>query len=489
MNEELSQNKYLLIHPEDNVLVVLEENGSIEFGHKIARYDIARGQNIIKYGSPIGIATANIARGDWVHTHNVRSALKPAASFQYSPQSTDPAINVSLTDNYFAGYRRNSGKVGIRNEIWIVPTVGCVNRTAEKLAAYGQKVIQEKNIASIDSVQAWTHPYGCSQLGEDHINTRKILAGLAAHPNAGGVLLLGLGCENNQMEPLLTENILQDRENLQSLVVQEVSDELARGRQLIDLLIKKAANASREKCAVSDLIVGLKCGGSDSFSGLTANPLLGRFSDWLTTCGGSVVLSEIPEFFGAEEKLLNRSANREIFTSFTSLLQSFRDNFTRNNLPVYENPSPGNRRGGITTLEEKSLGCVEKAGQAAVKDILNYGEQIKNRGLAILEGPGNDIVACTAMAAAGAQLLLFTTGRGTPLGGPVPTVKIASNADLSRQKPHWIDLTAWPPVISNPKLDNNLINLVINLASGLCKTRNEENNYREISIYKHGITL
>lgn len=491
MNKQPSGNNFLLIHPDDNVLVQLGQGGETEFGHKVARHDIAIGEKVIKYGSSIGTASRRINRGEPVHSHNLTSALKPDDSFTYNPRYPMAGEAVPLEKHFFAGYRRSDGKIGIRNEIWIIPAVGCVNRTAEKLAQYGREQIIRDNIDSVDTVQAWIHPYGCSQLGDDHVNTRKTLAALAAHPNAAGVLLLGLGCENNQMDQLLAENVLRQRPNLQTLIAQETSDELAAGKKMVDRLLSEAAGARREKCPASDLVVGLKCGGSDALSGLTANPLLGRFSEWLVAQGGSVLLTEIPEFFGAEQQLLDRSENLEVYSKFSALLRSFREDFARNNLPVYENPSPGNKQGGITTLEEKSLGCVQKAGQVRVADILAYGEQIKKKGLSIVEGPGNDIIACTALAAAGAQLLLFTTGRGTPLGGPVPTVKIASNPDLAKRKPHWIDLTASPPQAeSRSEADSGeLIRLVLDLAGGRYHSRNEMYDYREISIFKKGVTL
>jgi altronate hydrolase len=487
----------LLIHPSDNVLVIVgHPAGGIPVGHKIARRAIRAGETIIKYGDPIGIASQDIAPGEWVHVHNLRTNLAEDRVFRWEPAVRDqpaaPVIKDETRSDSFAGYRRADGQVGIRNEIWVIPTVGCVNKTAEKLAGLAMAQISQGSWTGIDGVFCFTHPYGCSQLGEDHAQTRRILADLVRHPNAGAVLVLGLGCENNQISGMQEELGAPDPERVAFLAVQDVGDELAAGMAILERLAAKAGLAERQPCLLQDLVIGLKCGGSDAFSGLTANPLLGRFSEWLTGLGGKAILTEIPEMFGAEHLLLGRAASRPVFDQLNTLVHDFRDYYVRHGLPVYENPSPGNKAGGISTLEEKSLGCTQKAGLSTVADVIPYGGRVRCPGLTILEGPGNDIVACTALAAAGAQIILFTTGRGTPLGGPVPTLKVASNQALAAEKPHWIDLDASPALSGQAacdELDQTLVRLVLDLAGGKRQTRNEQNGYREIAIFKDGVTL
>ncbi|HBP37922.1 MAG TPA: altronate hydrolase [Clostridiales bacterium] len=490
----------LLIHPADNVQVVLDrpENG-VPVGHKIARQAIPAGSPVIKYGDPIGIARQDIADGEWVHTHNLRSGLSAAyesaptlaGRFEQPRQPAD-ADSGDKAAASFDGYLRRDGQVGIRNEIWIIPTVGCVNHTAEKLAALGQARLAAGAWNGVDGVYCFPHPYGCSQLGADHAQTRRILADLIGHPNAGGVLVLGLGCENNQISGLQEELGSWDPDRVAFLAAQDVPDELGAGIVLLERLAAHCASSGRQSCPWSSLVIGLKCGASDAFSGLTANPLLGRLTDRLAGAGARVLLTEVPEMFGAEHLLLGRAASPEIHSRLDRLFRDFRDYYTRHGQPVDENPSPGNKAGGITTLAEKSLGCTQKAGQATVEDVIRYGGRVRRPGLTILEGPGNDPVACTALAAAGAQLILFTTGRGNPLGGPVPTLKISSNQQLADRKPHWIDLDAGPALLgqsARDQLDQELLRLVLAVAGGQSQTRSEINGYREIAIFKDGVTL
>ncbi len=456
----------MLINKLDNVEVNLSD------GHKYAARDIGCGENIIKYGQPIGHATADIKKGEHVHTHNVKTNLSGKLEYKYEPLLY-PAEKVDDVPT-FMGYRRKNGKVGIRNDIWIVNTVGCVNKTAQLIA--------EKTGAKY-----FPHPFGCSQLGGDMEITQKILAGLVNHPNAGGVLVLGLGCENNNIDvfrPFLNNF---DTERVRFLVAQEHEDEVAEGVKIVEELKAIAARDKRVQISVSELVVGLKCGGSDAFSGITANPLVGRFCDRLTAMGGACVLTEVPEMFGAEHLLMQRCENEEVFCKAVDLINNFKDYYERHNQVIYENPSPGNKKGGITTLEEKSLGCTQKGGLSTVVDVLGYGDKVKKKGLSLLDGPGNDIVAVTNLTAAGAHLVLFTTGRGTPLGGAVPTIKIATNHNLATRKANWIDFDASPALEGKP-LTDELLNYVIAVASGE-KTKNELNGYEEISIFKDGVVL
>ena len=456
----------MIINKLDNVEVNLEN------GHKYAICDINKGENIIKYGNPIGHATEDIKCGDHVHTHNVKTNLSGNLEYTYEPEFTP--IEKIDSDKTFMGYVRENGDVGIRNEIWIINTVGCVNKVAKRLA-------------EICGVFCFEHPFGCSQLGDDHETTQLILRGLVNHPNAGGVLVLGLGCENNNIAEF--KKVLGDYnpDRVKFLNTQDCEDEISEGIKLIDELENYVAKFERKPVSVSKLKLVLKCGGSDGFSGISANPLVGRLSDKLISMGGSCVLTEVPEMFGAEHLLMKRCRTREVFDKTVALINGFKDYFTRHNQVIYENPSPGNKAGGITTLEEKSLGCIQKGGMSEVVDVLQIGDVLTENGLSLLDGPGNDIVAITNLTAAGVHMVLFTTGRGTPVGAPVPTVKISTNKTLAEKKKNWIDFDASPTLYGN-ELTDEFFDYIISVASG-SETANEKNNYREISIFKDDITL
>ena len=445
---------------------------NLENGHKYALTDIKKGENIIKYGNPIGHATEDIRKGDHVHTHNVKTNLCGNLEYEYDHKVFD--IPYSKDERTFMGYVRENGDVGIRNEVWIVNTVGCVNKVAER-------------IATATGAYHFPHPFGCSQLGDDQAITQKILKGMVNHPNAAGVLVLGLGCENNNIDLFRTVLGEIDERRVRFLIAQEHEDEVAEGIRIVEELKEYAKTFKRTSVSVSKLRVGLKCGGSDGYSGITANPLVGRFSDKLISAGGSCVLTEVPEMFGAEHLLMQRCENREVFDKTVSLINDFKDYYTRHNQVIYENPSPGNKKGGITTLEEKSLGCVQKGGLSPVVDVLDYGDTVRRQGLSLLNGPGNDIVAITNLMAAGCHLILFTTGRGTPVGSAVPTVKIATNHSLAERKAGWIDFDASPTLDGNP-LEDELYDYVIRVAEGE-ETKNEIHGYKEISIFKDGVTL
>ena len=460
-------------------MIVINEKDNVEInladGHKYARRDIKVGENIIKYGWPIGHAVCNISRGEHVHTHNVKTNL--SGSVQYCYNRVDYGIVRKDTDKTFQGYVRPNGDVGIRNEIWIVNTVGCVNKIAQSLAKE-------------TGAYCFEHPFGCSQLGDDQKITQLILRGLVNHPNAAGVLVLGLGCENNNIS--VFKNILgeYDEKRVRFLNCQDVDDEIAEGKRIISELKNYADGFKREKVPVSKLRIGLKCGGSDGYSGISANPLVGTVSNKLISYGGSCVLTEVPEMFGAEHLLMERCETREIFDKTVALVNNFKKYYENHGQVIYENPSPGNKAGGITTLEEKSLGCVQKGGFCPVTDVLDYGGSVRKGGLSLLNGPGNDIVAVTNLAAAGVHMILFTTGRGTPLGAPVPTVKIATNSALACKKSGWIDFDS-SVVLSGTSMDDasdNLMEYILSVASG-GQTKNEINGYREISIFKDGVTL
>jgi altronate hydrolase len=494
-------NKTIQLDQLDNVVVALDDfeagyqfdhhgktvvlKSAISRGHKIAVSFIASGQNVIKYAYPIGHATQNIEVGEHVHSHNMETNLDGLIEYNYKPKFDDVVLDDKAL--IFKGFRRKNGEVGIRNEIWVVPTVGCVNGIGEKMI---QSLRREIADLKVDAIEIFKHNYGCSQLGDDHENTRKILRDLVLHPNTGGVLVLGLGCENNQPDQFRDFLGAYDTERVKFLVTQKVKDEHADGVAILRELYDLAAQDVRVDVPISELKVGLKCGGSDGLSGITANPLLGAFSDFLISQGGTSVLTEVPEMFGAETILMNRAKDQNTFTQIVEMVNDFKNYFISNGQPVGENPSPGNKQGGITSLEEKSLGCTQKCGKATVKDVLAYGERISTKGLNLLSAPGNDLVASTALAAAGCQMVLFTTGRGTPFGSFVPTVKISTNNELFANKPHWIDFNAGEIVTgkSMPQLLDEFVKYLIDVANGQL-VKNEVNNYREISIFKNGITL
>ncbi|MBT2573739.1 altronate dehydratase [Bacillus sp. ISL-51] len=491
------------IHPNDNVLLalrdikkgemlhmdglVIEAKDDMKRGHKIALETIEENSGIIKYGFPIGHATRRISIGEHIHVHNVKTNLSDVQTYAYTPVFEDnPFTNENRT---FKGYSRENGTAGVRNELWIVPTVGCVNGVAEKII---QRFVKEAgDIAPFDNVLVLKHQYGCSQLGDDHENTKQILINAIRHPNAGGVLVLGLGCENNELSAI--KEALRDinGDRVKFLESQSVTDEIETGAALLKEIHQAAKGDKREDIPLSELSIGLKCGGSDGFSGITANPLLGRFSDYLIAQGGSTVLTEVPEMFGAETILMQRAANEEVFHKTVRLINDFKQYFIKHEQPIYENPSPGNKEGGISTLEDKSLGCTQKAGISPVSDVLAYGETLKTKGLTLLSAPGNDLIASSALAAAGCHIVLFTTGRGTPFGTFVPTVKVSTNTSLYQSKPHWIDYNAGrltEEQTAEGDMVRDFIQYIIQVASGEF-VNNEKNDFRELAIFKSGVTL
>ncbi|MFJ7971386.1 UxaA family hydrolase [Psychrobacillus sp. NPDC096389] len=492
------------IHASDNVWITLKdvEHGEhlqkesftiaaqepVRRGHKIAIKPIKKGENIIKYGFPIGHATEDIAVGDFVHSHNVKTNLEGELNYSYKPNEkilTDPPKKDTPT---FLGYKRENGDVGVRNELWLINTVGCINKVAENLAKMGNNVLKAPNF---DGVQYFSHPYGCSQLGDDLEYTQKILANLIHHPNAGAVVVLGLGCENNYID-LFKEAIGEYNPNrVKFMSVQAEEDEMEKGLELMTEAFEYATSFEREEVPVSALRIGLKCGGSDGLSGITANPLLGSFSDRLIGYGGSTALTEVPEMFGAETILMERAKDEATFNDIVHLINDFKHYFIKYDQPVYENPSPGNKEGGITTLEEKSLGCVQKGGFSTVQDVIEYGTRIKNNGLTLIQGPGNDLVSVTALATSGCQIVIFTTGRGTPFGGPTPTVKVSTNTPLSEKKKNWIDFNAGKLVedVSMEQMTDNFFDYIVDVASGKKLTNNEVFGFKEIAIFKDGVTM
>lgn len=463
----------IIINKKDTVGVCLDGTDKIPAGHKYALKPIKKGEYVIKYGEIIGKATQDIAEGEWVHTHNVKSHLDEKVEYAYD-------FNAAKTEKkqaFFKGFKRKFGRAGIRNEIYIIPTVGCVNNACIRMAKDAQKFVK----GSIDGIYALTHQFGCSQLGDDNENIKKLLCAVALNPNASYVLFVGLGCENNGLNGVIEYLKPFNRDNIEYFNCQDVEDEHAFGMQILEKFAEQAACLKREAVDFSELCIGLKCGGSDGYSGLTANPLVGRITDKTVSLGGSAILTEVPEMFGAEQLLMNKCKNREIFEKYKKMIEDFKDSYVKQGFPVYENPSPGNKKGGITTLEEKSLGCIEKAGTGEIVDVLDYGELVKEQGVSALNAPGNDLIAATALAASGCQIVLFTTGRGTPFSTFVPTMKISTNNSLAGFKNNWIDFNAYSMD------EDGLFDLLVKTVNGeyVCKSE----DVREIAFYKTGVTL
>ena len=513
--------KYIKINPDDNVAVALQDlpkgenvegvvlQMDVPRGHKIVLKDLAEGENVIKYGFPIGHVTRPAAAGTMVDHSCIKTNLEGLLEYSYSPALVE--IPEASRKRSFKGFRRADGQVGIRNQIWVIPTVGCVNGICEEIVRRFKKELEAAGElppsdfgpyeqeqggsspeakSSVDAIVAFPHNYGCSQLGSDHENTRTVLADMVHHPNAGGVLVVSLGCENNQLDAFRELVGPVDESRVRMFATQKVSDEVEYGLQQLREIYAVCSQDKREDVPVSELRVGLKCGGSDGLSGITANPLLGVFSDWIVAQGGTTVLTEVPEMFGAETILMNRCQDRETFDKTVALINDFKDYFIKQGMPVYENPSPGNKAGGISTLEEKSLGCTQKCGKSIVRGVLKYGERLSVKGLNLLSAPGNDLVASTALAASGCQIVLFTTGRGTPFGSFVPTMKISTNTPLFEAKPRWIDFNAGVLAQDEPmsSVAPRFIEAVLAAASGE-PVNNEKNGYREIAIFKSGVTL
>ena len=491
--------KYIKINPADNVAVALEDlvkgevvegvalQMDIPRGHKIVLRDLAEGEDVIKYGFPIGHVTRAAAAGTMVDHSCIKTNLEGLLEYKYEPSLVE--IAPSSERRTFRGFRRADGQVGVRNQIWVIPTVGCVNGICEEIVKRFRAEIAGHE-GSVDAVVAFPHNYGCSQLGGDHENTRTVLSDMVHHPNAGGVLVVSLGCENNQLEAFRELVGPVDETRVKMFKTQAVKDEIEYGLEQLRSIFAVASKDVREEVPVSELRVGLKCGGSDGLSGITANPLLGVFSDWIVAQGGTTVLTEVPEMFGAETILMNRCQDRATFDKTVSLINDFKEYFMKQGMPVYENPSPGNKAGGISTLEEKSLGCTQKCGKSIVRGVLRYGERLRSKGLNLLSAPGNDLVASTALASSGCQIVLFTTGRGTPFGSFVPTMKISTNTPLAENKPGWIDFNAG--VLAQDETMDTVAarfrDYVLSVASGET-VNNEKNGYREIAIFKTGVTL
>ena len=494
----MDNTKFLIINPDDNVMIALVELKRGEIvndvlllddvlkGHKIALKPINKDEDIIKYGFPIGHATEDILKGAHVHTHNVATNLNDVIDYKYEPQAD--TYEVKPKNREVNVYRRANGEVGIRNELWIVPTVGCIVGQTRQLADLFMREVNPG--PEFDGIHLFGHQFGCSQMGDDHNNTKETLQNISKHPNAGAVLILGLGCENNQVKEFRETYGAYDPDRVKFLVMQEVEDELEAGLDVLKSLYDVMKEDKRTKADVSELRIGLKCGGSDGLSGITANPLLGKLSDYITYHGGTTVLTEVPEMFGAEKILMRRAKNQAVYEKTVNLINDFKAYYKKNDQVIYDNPSPGNKNGGITTLEDKSLGCTQKAGHSIVCDVLGQTERLKTKGLNLISAPGNDLVSVTTLGMSGCQLVLFSTGRGTPFGGFIPTIKVSTNTEIYKKKPNWIDFNAGSLTegVDMETLLEQFIDFIVEVVNGK-KTRNEINNFREIGIFKTGVIL
>ena len=490
--------EFLIIHKDDNVMIALMDlkagqviggvtlKNDVLKGHKIALKDIPVNQDIIKYGFPIGHATTQIQKGEHVHVHNLSTNLNDVLAYEYQPQFESYDVKPKNRDIYV--YRRGNGEVGIRNELWIVPTVGCIVGQTKQLADLFLKEVNPD--ISFDGIHLFGHQFGCSQMGDDHENTKETLQNIAKHPNAGAVLVLGLGCENNQVKAFRESFGSYDPNRVKFLVMQEVEDELEAGLAVLKELYEAMKDDKREKADISELKIGLKCGGSDGLSGITANPLLGKLSDYVTYHGGTSVLTEVPEMFGAEKILMRRAKDMTVFDKTVHLINDFKAYYKKNDQVIYDNPSPGNKNGGISTLEDKSLGCTQKAGLSVVCDVLGQTDRLKTKGLNLISAPGNDLVSVTTLGMSGCQLVLFSTGRGTPFGGFIPTIKVSTNTEIYKKKPNWIDFNAGSLTegVDMDTLLEQFIDFIVEVVNGK-KTRNEINHFREIGIFKTGVIL
>ncbi len=482
------------IHPEDDVMVALHDLPAgtevegivlledVKQAHKFAIHDMKAGELLHKYGNVIGRLKCDVKKGQWIHSDELGTALDEAPTYHYQKGKVTPKKESQRT---WQGYLREDGRAGTRNDLFLIPTVGCVNLQLQTL----REKFLELHPEMKGRVQIANHPYGCSQLGGDFENTASLLSGIAHNPNAGGVLVLGLGCENNRLSEFVKRLSDIPEKRLRYFNSQDYEDEIEHGLAMLEELYFNMKDDSRVTLPLSKLTLGLKCGGSDGFSGLTANPLLGLAADEIGACGGQVGLTEVPEMFGAEQDLMNRAKDEATYKKVVALIENFKAYYARNNQPCYENPSPGNKDGGITTLEEKSNGCVLKGGHLEVEDVLDYGERFHSPGLSLLNGPGNDIVASTNLLAAGATIICFTTGRGTPFSSIVPTLKLATNHKLASFKSNWIDFDCQVVFEKGfEEAKEELLDLIVRVASGE-KSKGEEHGMAQIALFKTGVTL
>ena len=442
---------------------------AVRSGHKIAIKPMAAGEPVLKYGQVIGLASRPIEVGEHVHIHNVSHEVSSQASGQ-DGMSTDPAPRPAS----FCGYVRADGRVATRNYIGILTSVNCSATVARKIADSFPDVLFDDR-PEIDGVVALTHTTGCGMAssGDGATNLRRTLEGYSRHVNFAGVLLIGLGCEVMQVGSLFGgEASVPAGPMLRVMTIQEEGGTLKSieaGRAIVKEMLADMDGMTRQKVSADHLTLGLQCGGSDGWSGVTANPALGRAADRLVAAGGTVILSETPEIFGAEQLLYNRAASVDIRDALAARLDWWQDYAARNGAELNNNPSPGNIAGGLTTILEKSLGAVAKSGSTPLMGIYRYGQPIDRRGFVFMDSPGYDPCSATGQTAAGANILAFTTGRGSVFGSkPAPCIKLASNRAMAERMAEDMDIDC-SPVLDGVSLDamgDQIFQELLDVASG-----------------------
>lgn len=458
--------------------------------HKIALKDFETGEAVRKYDNIIGYASKPIKKGEWIHSHNEVTGLGKSKEYTYdfNPISIFPGES----DKTFMGYDRADGGAGIRNHLAIISTVFCANGPLRKLARMAEAKYPATE--NFDGIIAFDQEFGCSQTGKDLVTTCKIIAGIAKNANFGGVLLVSNGCE--MAIPSVLEQYMgdYDKKRIRTLTLQEVEDEFTAGMELIDEIMEEMKDDKRTPININRLHIAMNCGGSDGYSGITANTLLGTLCDTLVKEGAIMNMTEVPEMMGAEHILMNRAADKSIFDDIVKMMYDYDAYFARYGEKAADNPTQGNKAGGLTTLEEKSLGCIQKGGHCAVMEVLEYGERATKNGFVLVSGPGNDLAGVSGQIAAGAVLTIFTTGRGTPCGFAGPTFRLASNTALATRKSNWIDydagrlLTAKTPE-EVEALNKELYDAIMATVNGQYRTRTEENGYYILGALKDGVTL
>jgi altronate hydrolase len=455
--------RVLILNPADDIAVALDDvatgetpegldgpaRADIAQGHKIARHAVPEGGIVRRYGQVIGRAKTAIEAGDHVHVHN----LAMAEDGREAEVGADVHPPVPLTDATFQGIVRKDGRVGTRNYIGVLTSVNCSATVARRIADAFPDASLPKGV---DGVVAFTHQGGCggSSLSTDVELLQRTLAGYARHPNFAAILIVGLGCEANQIPDWLRKSELETGTTLRAMTIQEAGGTaraIEAGIEIVRELVDEAAKVERQTVSASHLTVGLQCGGSDGWSGVTANPALGAAVDLLVAHGGSAMLSETPEIWGAEHLLLRRATSQGVADKLNARLDWWRAYADKHGMELNNNPSPGNLKGGLTTILEKSLGAVAKSGSTPLTDVIGYAEPLKTQGLTFMDSPGYDPCSATGQIASGANLIVFTTGRGSVFGAkPAPSIKVASNAKLASWMDEDMDIDASPVLTGTP---------------------------------------
>lgn len=487
------------LKPGDEALgVVIKE--PIPTGHKFATAFIKKGDPVIKYDSHIGTANTDIEPGMWVHVHNLdgeRGRGDVDDTVRDIDQDVDRSKLVAHSDTTYklTGYRRGDGSFGFRNHVLILPTVHCANKVTNRIAnavRYGDSPKRDDT-----NVVYVTHQHGCSELSYDARQTMDVIVGTAANPNVFGVILVGLGCEVIQASDTAAE--IKKRapyKQVQFLTIQEsggTAKAIAKGKAMAEAMLAEALKEQRTDGTLADVVLGTECGGSDSFSGLSANPSLGVASDVVVSQGGAVILAETTELIGAEHILAKRGATPEVSKAIVDTIKGYEQTVIDSHADIRgANPSPGNIAGGLSSIEEKSLGCIYKAGNSTVVAVKPYAAPITDKGLTFMNTPGNDIEQLSGMVAGGCNICVFTTGRGTPTGSPItPTIKVSSNTHTFVHMADCIDLNAGDVIDGKKTITDvglDIVEAIVKTADGAL-TKAEENEQNDFSIWRLATTV